>query len=599
MTPEAPLPGDLAGDPGAGRWLSAIFAVSSSPDPKNGFLEAVRCRKDHWVRADVRFGAALLQIELKPLSASRDSYAQSRDIAVSCSEQKVGRALGRYLRMIAARLGDRTFSEVSSIAVECRGAVIEPPESPEGPNSDARSSDLTTYFLGGAVGSRHDKWWNFFADLDFSNEESELVWTGRALTVMLGERECYYARPPSDFRRWSFLNYPHMSLPNAGPKAVGPAARRLHRNVMPFELKESDIVMGTQRKEDEIVDALRRKAGQVDVLLTCGSCTTVIMGMDAKALSRRCGAELGCSVIERGQNYREDLPDSVAETFRMFLEGEKVPVSPDPQAVNLYDFPSRYREEELMPFLSELGLQPRLNLLPEVSVGSVRRIPEALWQVSLGTSSRARELPGLFAQRGLRALPVCAPYGIRDSRRCLEAIARETGRLGAFQAAWRRRWSGFLGAWRELRQEALRYRLAFVVREEGRLHDPVLSRGVPFLGMLREMGFGVDVLVYAPRGTAPPPPASLRSDSVRLTAFSSPQELERLLRVGEFRAVFSDIFYDWRLTEAGKAQFSQRNFEMGMAGALRSLRSLLSVCRLPFYERYAPFLTRRPRGGHV
>jgi hypothetical protein len=117
--------------------------------------------------------------------------------------------------------------------------------------------------------------------------------------------------------------------------------------------------------------------------------------------------------------------------------------------------------------------------------------------------------------------------------------------------------------------------------------------------MLEEMGFGIDVLVHDPRavvaGPMGSPPRLLeRFRGLQSQAFGNLPELERCLREGEFRAVFSDIFYDWRLTQAGKAQFSQRNFEMGLKGALRSLQNLLHICRLPFYERYAPILAGIP-----
>ena len=568
---------------GIDRALAGLFAVSAAAGRASAFLESASVRKGRSIRANVRFSGAPVRLELRPLGDHSKCPARSRHIEVSCSGKAAGRALGLYLQLVARRLGDRTFREVCDLT---RGA------------GGAPSSDTTAFFLGGAAGNRRGKWWNFFADMDFRNEEYELVWTGRALTVALGEKECFFARPPSDFRRWSFLNYPHMGLPGGGPSAVRAAEERVHRDVAAFDLDEREIVMGTRRKEDEIVESLRPRAGEVDVLLTCGSCTTVVMGMDAKALSRRCGQALGCEVIERGQTYREDLPDSVAEIFRGFLEGA-APARrvPDPRAVNLYDFPPGYREEELAPLLAEMGLQPRLRLLPEVGVGDVRRIPEALWQIAPETSSRARSLPALFARKGLRSLSVPAPYGVRNTRRCLETIARRTGTHDAFLTAWRRRWAVVKDEWRELRRQAQGYRLAFVVHGTQRLSDPVLSRGIPFIPLLREMGFGVDVLVLSggeePSGS---PPDTI--DGVRLFPFSTPGELERLLREVEFRAVFSDIFFDWRLTEAGKSQFSQRHFEMGLDGALRSLRGLIAVCRLPFYERYASYLPRRPRGEH-
>lgn len=575
--------GVLTGDRECLARLAGLLAVAAPSGQGKAVLEAVRFSPGRWVRADVRVAAQLLTIEFRPLGGPETSFTESRRIAVSCSEKKVGRSLGGYLRLVAKRLGERSFAELA--------ALIESHHEPV--SSLSAFSDAQAGWLGAGAGRRRDKWWDFFADQDFRNEEYELVWTGRALTIMLGERECYYSRPDSDFRRWSFLNYPHMGLPNAGSRGLEDARRHHHRDVMPFELKEKDIVLGTARKEEEILEALRGKTGQVDLLVTSGSCTTAIMGMDALAWARRCGRQLGCPVVARRQNYREDLPESVAQIFVSFLEGAPSPCCPDSGAVNLYDFPPRCIDEEFSPMLAEMGLRTNLGLIPEVSVEAVRRIPEALWQVCPETSARARGLPPVFASRGLELVGVCAPYGLRDTRRCLETIARRTKTLPAFRAAWDRRWGSLEGSWEELRQQARRYRLALVVSDEGLLQDPATFGGIPVLAMLREMGFGIDILVYSPGTRARVLGGFSSSAKERRLPFATAGELERLLREGDFRAVFSDIFYDWRLTSAGKAQFSRRHFEMGLDGALRSLRSLLAVCRLPFYENYSSFLPQR------
>jgi len=81
--------------------------------------------------------------------------------------------------------------------------------------------------------------------------------------------------------------------------------------------------------------------------------------------------------------------------------------------------------------------------------------------------------------------------------------------------------------------------------------------------------------------------------------YRNPKGLNDLLENGPFSAVYSDIFFDYRLTCAGKAQFSMRTFEAGIEGALRSLERLLDICRLPFYKKYGKYLKRVSRGQDV
>ena len=103
--------------------------------------------------------------------------------------------------------------------------------------------------------------------------------------------------------------------------------------------------------------------------------------------------------------------------------------------------------------------------------------------------------------------------------------------------------------------------------------------------MATEMGFCIDLLYYDIHGQAPKLPDGLRQAQVRV--FRAPWELAKALEEGSFAAAYSDVCFDWRLSRAGKARFSSRDFEMGLCGARRTLERLLSRCRLPFYRRYA------------
>jgi hypothetical protein len=125
-------------------------------------------------------------------------------------------------------------------------------------------------------------------------------------------------------------------------------------------------------------------------------------------------------------------------------------------------------------------------------------------------------------------------------------------------------------------------RLAFVVEpaQIARLTDPGRFWGVPAVAFLRELGFGVDVLVYESGPPLRPP----------LSGFRTPEDLAQELRDGRFSAVYSEYFFDRRLVAAGKAQFSLSCFEMGLGGAVRTCRRLEGLCRWPFYRRYAAYL---------
>ena len=81
-----------------------------------------------------------------------------------------------------------------------------------------------------------------------------------------------------------------------------------------------------------------------------------------------------------------------------------------------------------------------------------------------------------------------------------------------------------------------------------------------------------------------------------IRAFDSFAFLRHRLAESEAAAFLSYQFFDWRLTEAGKAMFSIQHLEMGVPGAVRSLERLLQVCETSFYRRYSKHLGRTAEG---
>jgi hypothetical protein len=150
-----------------------------------------------------------------------------------------------------------------------------------------------------------------------------------------------------------------------------------------------------------------------------------------------------------------------------------------------------------------------------------------------------------------------------------------------------------------MRTEAAGYRLAFVVSEATlpRLLELRYGHGAPLATMVMEMGFGIDLIYYDRHGEPPALPPALKD--ARVSVFRSPWELERALREGDSAAVYSDIWFDWRIARAGKARFSSKDFEMGLEGARRTFEKLLPLCRLPFYRQYARHLDARGRNPHA
>jgi len=438
--------------------------------------------------------------------------------------------------------------------------------------------------VGGELSTLGDGWRNFFCDQDFDDARRPLDWVlARTLIVEYSDRECFYSEPVRTFSKWSFLDYP-FEQPLRHGLGLGGGERSVAA-----EIGEKEIVLGTGAATDALVDAVRRRSDGTEFVLINNLCTPMVMGDDLEGLARRCSQACGGAAVEVNMNDREQM-NGLAECLRAVLERAGYFDSPGARdSVNLFHFPRRFREEVVLPMLRELGLTGNVSLYPEVDLSALKNLPRAAWQIFCERASELddRILAVLEEGRG-ETLTAPAAYGVAGTRACFAAIAAATGKTAEFERAWDRRLDAFLPVWEERRREAAGLRLAFVASAATLpgLRELRFGQGAPVLRLVEEMGFGVDILYYDPNGEAP---AAL-APSARIKAFRTPEELRRALREGEFQAVYSDVFFDSRVTRAGKSRFSSRFFEMGLDGALRGFERLLSACRSPFYARYGAHL---------
>lgn len=501
------------------------------------------------------------------------------------AQGEAGPAQSRLLGLLSKRLSGLRLGELAAGLEADRESFVE--ELALGSTGDR----LRVPYVAGPIGLSEAGWRNFFADQDFEIlMEAPEPTPNKTITIEYADLECFCARPDVSFAQWSFLDWPDESVD------IGPGGDDAF---VALELEERDMVLGTGDKADALVSEVRRLADAGNYMVVTHLCTPIVMGEDFSGLARRCEKEVGATSVSWSQKDR-DRKDNFGEHFRALLGRPGFFDGPgDADAVNLFHFPVAFRERELRPFLEELGLKVNVRAFPVVDFPSLEAIPRARWQVFCEKPSYADRTLELMRGSGRPVVLARAPYGVEGTRECLRGIAAAAGRQREFESAWARRLETGLPGWEAGRREAAGYRLAFVVSEASlpRLLELRYGHGAPPARVLAEMGFGIDLLYYDRHGDPPRLPQELQG--ARTAVFRSPSELALRLREGEFRAVYSDIFFDWRITAAGKSRFSSRDLEMGLGGATRSLDRLLNACRLPFYRRYSAHLGRRPRSVNV
>lgn len=530
------------------------------------------------VRLGLRNGKLRLALQLLPKGAA-NAVLETPGLALA-AEGQPSPAMRRLISAVAARLGARTLEDLLEVISSDPQTFVEMV-----PGGDSTSA-LRVPIAAGPINLLEAGWRNFFADQDYEVllGYPELKMS-KTIYARYSDRECLYSWSGNDPRKWSFFAYP-VRVPSDSFGAT------VFRTGIVMELEERDMVLGAVEKADALVESVAKAAvgSDAEYVVYNHFCTSIVMGEDSGSITRRVEEASGLKTVCWSHGDRDQL-NNFGEHFKeLFARPGFWDAPPVRNAVNLFHFPTDYREAELVPLLAEMGVEANTRLFPDVEFPSMERIPRAAVHVFGAATSYQSKLPELLAGGARPVLTVRAPYGVEDTGECLRAIARAAGREKAFEGVWKKKLAALKPEWEALTARAKEYRLAFVVSETTLplLWELRHGQGAPMMRMIEEMGFGVDILYFDPHDDGPVLGEDERCAS--LTTFRTPDELTRLLKDGEFRAVYSDIFFDWRISGAGKARFSSKDFEMGLEGAVRSLRRLLAVCRLPFYQRYGAHL---------
>ncbi|MBI2384855.1 MAG: AAA family ATPase [Elusimicrobia bacterium] len=393
-----------------------------------------------------------------------------------------------------------------------------------------------------------------------------------ALFVHHGDWECWFVFLSGPFGFWERKH-------NEGTLREGNDGPRVAQLSTDSGLEDVIRGGGVERLEAMVEDFLRRNP-KPDLLVIRSYCVPAVIGDDVSKVLERMRRKYDFAIAAATALNPEIaiLKTAIAQAFSSprYLE-----TASDPNKVDLIGFPSGRPRAELAGLVAELGLEVGQSILPGWTYTSLVKLRESGLQVLSPRSEYGVIFAELAKGPGLKFISPESPYGLLGTRNWLKAVAAAAGRPERFEEAFGERYRGLRRTWRALRASAARHRLAFVIPEAdaAALSDGRSLGGLPLLPMVREMGFGVELLLWSPSPSSRPAVPGVKR-------FNTPEELDRLLSEGDFSAVYSDVCHDRRLLRNGKSRFSRAAFEPGFDGAVRTLRRLLRICRLPFHRRY-------------
>ena len=458
-----------------------------------------------------------------------------------------------------------------------------------------------------------DSYADFFAGGEIARSQLDSIDPSKLFHfVQHCDAECLYVNPHSVGSIITLVNYPwddrvrEPGRPFDQNMANLTDREFIEEGMVTTDLVEDDVILGNPKKLESLLEyAVSRPSSDDKLLFVSNTCVPTVIGEDVESVVKRLRKETGKEIL-----YLTVTPRSMTNVFQDMLVNrrlraeEQAPAAP-PDTVNLIGFAGGKGADELDSALQAYGARVNVHLLPDLNAERIDALPHARLNVLYPNQLWQHMYDQLMDRSRIAAEAPAAPYGFEGTRAWLETVTKALGHKGdELEARWHALAEPWQARWDALREQAAGRRLGFVVRDEEPyfLTTPASSWGVPLIALAEEMGFGLDILVRVSEPQVAKEAAlAIRKEfrfpkrhSVR--AFDSFAFLRKRLQDAPAQAFLSYHFFDWRLTEAGKAAFSIQHFEMGVPGAVRTLERLLRVCRTSYYHRYHRYLKRTEAG---
>ena len=557
---------------------------------------------DHALEVSLAVGArqpALLRIEAR--TAESKGLVLTEHLNIYFRGTALPRPLVNRISNHAARnLADWTLDRITGLLGEdpelgAAGAAM-PPAVDE---SKRPQSLLDTWGAG-------DSYADFFATGEIARSQLDSIFSSKLFRyVQHCDAECLQVNPHNVIPTVTLVNFP---WDDRLRRPFGPVPREAGGDadaMVTTDLTEDDVIFGNPEKLRRVLDYAVSRPDPADrAIFFSNTCVPAVIGDDVESLVRQVQKRSGRRIF-----YLTVTPRSMTTVFedllvKRRLAAEQSAGAPEPNAVNLIGFPASRAVDELAELLRLADISVNVRLLPEILTESVDRLPHAALNVVCENRTWKHLVDQLTFESRTPHVTLPAPYGFERTRAWLQQIADALSLEVDVDGAWQRHVDAQQAAWESLQQRARGRRVGIVVREAETyfLTTPGVTWGVPLLGVLEEMGFGIDLLMKVEdKKTANENARQLRAtfahpDRHTVLAFDSFAFLRHRLRESTSDAFLSYQFFDWRLTEAGKAAFNLQHFEMGAPGAVRTLERLLGVCGTEFYRRYGKYLGRSTEG---
>ncbi len=347
---------------------------------------------------------------------------------------------------------------------------------------------------------------------------------------------------------------------------------------------------GTTNLKQVIQHVLETDKGTNNIMIN-SCCSPVIIGDDVHSLADHLSTELGCNIFSSDVS-REDFSAGYKKSIEKKIGAFKKRKDALKENVNLVGFPKESLGE-LQMLLKLSGINVHQTILPEISDKDFDNYLEAEVQVLFPHAGYAEIYRDIFQKIPISTIKPPAPYGFDRTIRWLETILIQQ------EATFNEELSNYLKRskkiYNDIKKQSEGIGIGFILSDidiEKFSFPEKFFKGIPILSFLEDMGFMIHVAIYTQKKNYLSYKTMIRREfnnkGHSISFIETLDELENFIKRDEIDMIYSDFKYDCRISRVGKNRISiSAAYEMGIAGAIRTLKRLLKVNTRRFHKTFA------------
>ena len=535
---------------------------------------------------------------VEPLDPQQDYFSRGVHLGFRYSGEVFKPIIGQLLGFLTKRL---MKAEIALLDKYLRPVAAPPMHDDDGSGGAAPTPPPERY---GPCPGMHQSWnhenqWKWYlakAELE-QMKDSIIQFETPFVYIEHSDFECQFLTPRN------FVCYPwktpnrHYANPGLEVHDDALAASVGQGTTMGLALytnyKDIDVITGATSYIVDIMEKVRQHLSP-EVVWVDQTCVPEVIGDDTYALVKQAAEKASFPILYKNQTPIDPYDRNLQMMAKAFAEAQGT--SKTPGGVALVGFASDLAREELTAQLAALGASVTTAIVPAVAPSMAADYLRAQVAAFYPNDEWKKFYVDLLGGQDVQRIDPPSPYGLGGTyafyRLILMALGRED-RLAALDEA---RDAFVEREWAPRVKAAAAHRLGLVceLHQFRRLWDACASWGLPILGTLDEMGFGLEVAVIAAPEqvnlAARAEVAAHLPAGAGLSWISEEAQLNSWLDGGRFGPVFSEYFFDNRLIRRRHVPFSGQCFERGWEGAARSFDRLLDRCYLPIIATYGGLL---------